>query len=128
MKTARRAALFETVRYTFAVGIGLAIDLTIAMALHRLAGVPLVVAAGLGFACGLVSNYLLFELWVFAARRIGWARFGKVVLAAQAALAVRLGAVWLLDRAGAPPLLTLIAGAGLSFVVNFALARRAVRA
>lgn len=127
MTPARRAAALEALRYTAAVVVGLGIDLSLALAVNRLLGLPLVAGAAAGFVGGIVSNYLLFELWVFATRQLRWARFGRIVLAAQGALAVRLGTVWLLDRLGVPPLPTLIAGAGLSFVVNFLVSRRIIR-
>ena len=127
MTPARRTAALEALRYTLAVVVGLGIDLSLALAVNRLLGLPLVVGAAAGFVGGILSNYLLFELWVFATRQLRWARLGRIVLAAQGALAVRLGTVWLLDRLGVPPLPTLIAGAGLSFVVNFLVSRRIIR-
>lgn len=127
MTQARRAAALEALRYTVAVAIGLGVDLALALAVNRLLGLPLVLGAAAGFAGGILSNYLLFELWVFATRQLRWARLARIVLAAQGALAVRLGVVWLLDRLGVPPLPTLIAGAGLSFTVNFLVSRRIIR-
>ena len=128
MTPARRTAALELLRYTVAVGVGLGIDLSVALAVNRLLGLPLVAGAAIGFVGGILSNYLLFELWVFGTRQLRWARLGRIVLAAQAALALRLGAVWLLDRLGVPPLPTLVAGAGVSFAVNFFVSRRIISA
>lgn len=126
MKAAQRARVLEGLRYAVTIVLGLGVDLSLAMAAHRLLGLPLVAGAALGFAGGVVCNYLLFELWVFATRRLSWARLGQIGVAGLGVLAVRLGAVWALDRLGLPALLTLAVATGASFTLNFFLSRRII--
>lgn len=135
---ARLARLaLEPLRYLAVVVVGLGIDIGVGYGAHRLLGLPLVAGAALGFLVGVAANYVLFEFWVFRTGRLSWPRLGKAYVAAQAALLVRLGSVWVLGHLLAgfalfplitPALLTLTAAAGLSFVVNFVLVRMLLKA
>ena len=114
----------ETLRYGMAMVVGLGVDLGLGYALNRWLAVPMLAAAAVGFLIAVAVNYLQFEYWVFATRQPGWARLGRAYGAAQGALLVRLAMVWLLGRLGLGRLAILAGAAGLSFVVNFLLARR----
>jgi len=122
-----RQELLRAARYMAVTVVGLAVDLGVGFAAHRLLPIPLVTSAALGFLTGVAVNYLLFEFWVFRSGKLSWGRLGKAYVAAQAALIVRLVCVWLLGMVivGLPQaaLLTLTLAAGVSFGVNFLLIR-----
>lgn len=136
MSRPRRIAAFATrlgegraraLRYAAVVVLGAAIDFVVALVLARGAGLPLTAAAVGGFVTALAANYLLFEFWAFRreASRFSPGRFGRTVLAAGCALAVRLAVVALLagvlggDIIG--DALVLLCGMGASFIVNYVL-------
>lgn len=117
----------ELLRFFVVTVLGVILDLTIAFALHRWAGMPLWLAAATGFTLAAAANYVIHQSWSFggglaslSARRA--VLYGGVALVT---LGVRVGIVALLDRliAGAWPLAILVAGAGGSFGVNFALSK-----
>jgi putative flippase GtrA len=122
-----RVATGEPLRYLCAVVLGLALDLGVALALRTLLGLPTVLAAAAGFCSGLGLNYLTFEYWVFGRGQPSWTGLGRLFLAAQTALILRLAAVWLLGLAGLPAPVVLVLATGLSFAANFFLSRLAVR-
>jgi putative flippase GtrA len=120
--------LKEALRYFVVVALGLGVDVGLAWVLSHGFGLPLVLCAAMGFLTGVAVNYVLFEYWVFATRRLSWLRLGKAYVAAQGAFAVRLASVWLLSRLLPDKhLAVLVIAAGLSFVVNFALVRLFLR-
>lgn len=117
----------ELARFFAVTVLGVILDLAIAFALHTWAGVPLWLAAATGFTLAATANYVIHQSWSFggglaslSARRA--VLYGGVALVT---LGVRVGIVALLDRliAGAWPLAILVAGAGGSFFVNFALSK-----
>jgi putative flippase GtrA len=107
--------------------VGLALDLALALALHRLAGAPLCLAASAGFVVAAGANYVLHQLWSFghAHSRLSARRAGAYFAASLLTLTVRVGIVALLARltGGGAALAILIAGAGGSCAVNYALSR-----
>lgn len=117
----------ELLRFFTVTVLGVVIDLAIAFALHTGLGVPLWLAAAIGFTLAASANYVIHQTWSFqrGPRRLSARRAGLYALVALATLAVRVAIVALLDRAlaGAYPLAILIAGAGGSFFVNFALSK-----
>ncbi len=117
----------ELMRFLVVTVLGVALDLAIAMALHSGLGVPLWIAATIGFAVAATANYVIHQTWSFRSgpRSLSARRAALYALVALATLAVRVGIVTLLDRAlaGAYPLAILLGGAGGSFVVNFALSK-----
>lgn len=123
--------LKEALRYFLVVALGLGLDVGLAWVLNHLFALPLLICAGLGFLAGVAANYVLFEMWVFATRRLSWARLGKAYLAAQGALLARLVSVWLLamllPNMPQRQLAVLVIAAGLSFTVNFVLVRLMLR-
>lgn len=117
----------ELLRFLAVTVLGVVIDLAIAFALHTLAGVPLWLAAATGFTLAASANYVIHQTWSFRSgpRSLSARRAGLYALVALATLAVRVGIVAVLERAvaGAWPLAILVAGAGVSFLVNFALSK-----
>jgi putative flippase GtrA len=71
----------ETSRYVAAAAIALGVDLCTYSGLIRLAGVPYLVAAPVGFALGLAVIYALSIRWVFAHRRLADSRLEFAVFA-----------------------------------------------
>jgi putative flippase GtrA len=119
------------VRYLAVVVTGFAADLGLALALNRLAGLDLTLAAAGGFVGALLLNYLMFELWVFRADRAALSarRLAATAGSAVIALAVRLAAVAGLGALIQPEGAVVTAGvliiaAGLSLIVNWALVSR----
>lgn len=115
----------QLLRFFAVTVLGLTLDLAIAFALHTYAGMPLWLAAATGFTLAAAANYIIHQTWSFrtgplSARRA--ALYGGVALVT---LAVRVGIVALLERVlpDAWPLAILVAGAGGSFGVNFALSK-----
>ena len=117
----------ELLRFLTVSVLGVVIDLAIAFGLHTGLGVPLWLAAAIGFTLAASANYVIHQTWSFQTgpRTLSARRAGLYALVALATLAVRVAIVALLDRAlaGAYPLAILIAGAGGSFFVNFALSK-----
>ncbi len=117
----------ELLRFFVVTVLGVVIDLAIAFALHTSFGVPLWLAAAIGFALAASTNYVIHQTWSFqrGPRSLSARRAGLYALVALATLAVRVAIVALLDRAlaGTYPLPILIAGAGGSFFVNFSLSK-----
>ena len=117
----------ELVRFFAVTVLGVMVDLAIAFALHTGLGVPLWLAAATGFTLAASVNYVIHQTWSFRSgpRDLSARRAALYALAALATLSVRVAIVALLDRAlaGAYPLAILIAGAGGSFFVNFALSK-----
>jgi putative flippase GtrA len=115
----------ELLRFFVVTVLGVVIDLAIAYALHSGLGVPLWIAAAIGFTLAASANYVIHQTWSFRSGPLSLKRAGAYALVALATLAVRVGIVVLLDQlvAGAWPLAILVAGAGGSFCVNFALSK-----
>lgn len=127
----RQGEAAEWSRYFAVVFAGLVVDIGIAVLLSRGLDWPIPVAAATGFLIGVAVNYLMFEAYVFRTYSFGWARLGKTYVAALGALFVRTAAVWVIARL-LPPLsygaeLVLVAGAALSFCVNFLAVRLFLR-
>ena len=115
----------ELLRFFAVTVLGVVIDLAIAFALHTGLGVPLWIAAAIGFTLAASANYVIHQTWSFRSGPLSLKRAGAYALVALATLAVRVGIVAQLDRvlAGDYPLAILICGAGGSFVVNFVLSK-----
>ena len=117
----------ELIRFLSVTVLGVVIDIAIAYALHTYAGVPLWLAATIGFVLAASGNYLLHQTWSFqdGSRRLSLARGAKYGGVALLTLAARITVVAGLERAwdGGLALIILIAGAGASFFVNFTLSK-----
>lgn len=115
----------EILRFFAVTVLGVILDLAIAFALHQWAGVPLWLAAAIGFGIAAGANYVIHQTWSFRSGPLSARRAALYAGVALVTLAVRVGIVALLDRAlpGAWPLAILVAGAGGSFCVNFVLSK-----
>lgn len=115
----------ELVRFFTVTVLGVVIDLAIAFALHTYAGVPLWLAAAIGFTLAAAVNYVIHQTWSFRSGPLSLRRAGLYGGVALVTLAVRVGIVALIGIAvpGAWPLAILVCGAGGSFVVNFVLSK-----
>lgn len=120
----------ELARFLAVTVAGVVLDIAIAYALHELAGLPLWLAAAVGFTMAASANYVVHQLWSFqdGSRRLSLARAAKYGGVALATLLTRIAVVaWLASALdGGFTLLVLIAGAGVSFFVNFTLSKFAV--
>lgn len=119
--------MIEAARF-FAVAVaGLALDIAVAWnAAHQL-GLPLWLSAAAGFAVAAAANYVLHELWTFreGARRLSAARAARYGVALTATLGARVATVAALATlvGEAHTLPVLLAGAGVSFFVNYLISR-----
>jgi len=113
------------VRFFAVTVLGVILDLAIAYALHQWAGVPLWLAAAMGFGIAAGVNYVIHQTWSFRTGPLSARRAALYAGVALLTLAVRVAIVAALERAlpGAWPLAILVAGAGGSFGVNFVLSK-----
>ncbi|KAA8606145.1 hypothetical protein AL036_15860 [Salipiger aestuarii] len=117
----------EILRFFSVSVLGVVADLAIAWTAAQLFGLPLWLGATIGFTAAAAGNYALHERWTFRRDAAGLSRRrGLQYLAVSVAtLLTRLAVVIALERTlgGAWPLAILIAGAGVSFLVNFFLSK-----
>ena len=120
---------WQTARYGAVIALGFGIDFAITLTLARLVGLPLMLAAVIGFLTALSLNYILFEFWVFQGREQAFSarRLSQTVLAAGVALSVRVAVIWLVARLLGDSLpdvvATVILAAGASVLVNYLILR-----
>lgn len=118
-------------RRFFAVAvIAFATDLILALVFRQFFQLPVSVAAAISFVIGWLISYLLHEFWTFrhADSRVSGARLARNLASNAAALASRILVIFLLERIREPDTtllagLFIVAGAGCSFCVNYALNR-----
>ena len=114
----------EGLRYISASALALAVDFGLYVGLIRLAGVNYLVAAPLGFACGLAAIYALSVRWVFRYRRVAdrRAEFAVFAVIGLAGMAINQGVIYLAVTMlpGSYEIAKLIS-AGVVFCFNFAL-------
>jgi len=112
----------EGFRYLVASAFALAIDFGLYVALIRLAGVHYLIAAPLGFACGLAAVYLFSVRWVFRYRRLAdrRAEFALFALVGLIGMALNQGIIYTAVQwmPGSYELAKLIS-AGMVFCFNF---------
>lgn len=120
----------ELLRFFTVTVLGVILDIALAYTLATQAGLPLWLAATIGFVTAASFNYVAHQFWSFRTgpRQLSAARALKYAGAAGATLLARIAVVAVLDAAlgGEPALLILIAGAGVSFFVNFTLSKYVV--
>lgn len=117
----------EFARFFAVTVLGVVLDIAIAYGLHEALGTPLALAATIGFVIAAGVNYVVHQTWSFqnGSRRLSLARALKYAATAGITLAARIAVVAALahqfgDSFALP---ILIAGAGVSFVVNFTLSK-----
>lgn len=117
----------QVIRF-FVVSVGgVAIDIAISYAVALQLGTPLWLAAAVGFTVAAVGNYVLHELWTFRressqlSRRRALFYFVSSGVTLLSRLAVVAGLSTWISRDHA--LEILIAGAAVSFFVNFVLSK-----
>lgn len=117
----------EAARFLAVAVLGLIIDLAVAWSAARFLGMPLWLAAALGFVVAASLNYVLHELWTFrdGPQKLSTGRSARYAIALAATLGVRVAVVALLALmfGNAYALPVLVAGAGASFCVNYVLSK-----
>jgi len=113
----------EGFRYLVASAVALAIDFGLYVGLIRLADVNYLIAAPLGFGCGLATIYLFSVRWVFSYRRVAdrraeFALFAAIGLAGMALnqAIIYAGVQWMPGSYEIAKLMS----AGIVFCFNFA--------
>ncbi|MEO8241903.1 MAG: GtrA family protein [bacterium] len=114
----------EFARFLTVSLIGVVVDIALSWTLTAQFGLPLWLAAALGFTVAAGLNFVLHGRWTF--RNSGYqsslARLFRYLLALGLTLAVRLGCVVLLQGwtlVQARPLVILTLSVGMSFCVNY---------
>lgn len=117
----------DLVRFFIVAVGGLLLDLAVAYTLATSFGVPLWLAAAIGFVVAAAANYAAHELWTFRhdESQLSAKRAGQYLITSLAALLTRVVVVALLSALAGwlPALIILIIGAGVSFFVNFAISK-----
>lgn len=124
-----KEGIIQAIRFLLTSVAGLLLDFTVALLLLSAFGLPLLLAAALGFVAGLFFNYVIHGIWTFGSSGSVHSRRRIVAYlgATAAALLVRLLTLALLQNlpltSVAHPGVLLIVSAGVSFMVSFALLR-----
>lgn len=117
----------ELVRFFAVTVLGVVLDIAVAYGLNSLLGWPLWFAAACGFVLAAGVNYAVHQTWTFRAgpRRLSLGRAARYGGVALLTLLARLAAVAAIAPLAGPDmaLAVLIAGAGVSFTVNFTLSK-----
>ncbi len=129
-----KPALRKSLLFTAASGLGLLVDLILALLLTRIIGLSLPLSAAMSFVTVAIINYILFEFVVFRHEdaRAHLGRAVGVLGASTSALIARILVIELVIRTLGDPQaiwaqgLTLVLGAGASFIVNFLINQRFV--
>lgn len=117
----------EMARFLAVAVVGLVVDVTVAWCASYFLGIPLWLAAAVGFVMAAAMNYLLHEVWTF---RIGMhrpsaGRVARYCITLFATLSTRVATVAVLAQifGNDYALAVLIAGASMSFCVNYLLSK-----
>lgn len=123
-------------KFTTISGIGLLVDIAIALFLHRTVGMPLWFSATLSFLIVGASNYVIFEFWLFRRNDSAMSLRRLIGVIASAALAglSRISAILvfapffdvLVANGWVRDVLILLAGASVSLTINFLINSRIV--
>ena len=120
----------QAVRFLAVAAAGLVLDILVAWFAARLLGLPLWLAAATGFAVAAAANYAAHELWTFqeGARRLSGGRALRYSAMLAATLSARVATVAALAAlvGDGHALPVLLAGAGVSFFVNYAISKHFV--
>ncbi|HET6252487.1 MAG TPA: GtrA family protein [Puia sp.] len=111
------------------------VDFLVTFLLLRLAGLPSVAASGritlygvMGTICGGVTHFMISRHWVFNARDGRWAgQVNRYVLVWIGSLALNAAGLYLLSRAGCPPMFAkVITASAVAVGYNYTLQKRFV--
>jgi putative flippase GtrA len=120
----------EATRFLAVAVAGLIVDLAVAWSAARFLNMPLWLATATGFAVAATLNYALHELWTFraGARRLSAGRALRYGVALTATLSARVATVAVLAAilGNTFALPVLVAGAGVSFCVNYLISKHFV--
>jgi putative flippase GtrA len=120
--TQKTTGLPHFIRYALVSGVALAADVGILVFTHDILGQHYLLAATIGFLCGVVVNYALCVVWVFSASRFSSRTVEFLLTAgfATAGLAVNDFIMWsLVDKLAMSYLIAKLIAAVAVFVWNF---------
>lgn len=116
-------------QFVLVSGVGFLVDIAIALLLRNVLGLPLWLAAAISFYAVACLNYLAFEYWVFRreGRALSMRRLLGVLGASSVAAVSRIATILALTPLAlaqiaepiARDIALLVAGAGISILVNF---------
>ena len=117
----------ELIRFFLISVGGVVVDIAIAYAITTMLGIPLWIAAAVGFSVAACGNYILNEVWTFrretsrlsCKRALYYLITSCVTLSSRLVVVAGLSAWISLDHA----LLILIGGAAVSFFVNYTISK-----
>ena len=129
LRVGMRTVTSEVARFGVVTGLSLGLDLAVAWSLRTLIGANLVLCVGTGFLAGASFNYVVHELWTFAAAsgRLSLRRWAMYVGAMSFVLALRL--LTILALGSLVPgqvdetIQVLLIASAISFTVNFLVSR-----
>jgi putative flippase GtrA len=113
--------------------IATGVDFLVTFLLLRWAGLPTVAVSGrvtiygvTGTVCGGITHFVVSRHWVFNAREGKWAgQVNRYVLVWMGNLALNASGLYLLSRAGCPPMLAkVITATTIAVVYNYTLQKR----
>ena len=118
----------NALRYLVVTIAGYAIDFGISIATFKLFGLPLTVAAAIGFFVAATANYASHEIWTFSRVRDTnyHLRLTKYIAVSLVTLAVRTSFIFVVEPFAWSDLsrvALLMAAAGLSLIANYLLSR-----
>lgn len=90
----------EFARYLAASAVALSVDVGVLAGLTELFGIDYLLAAGIGFTCGMLTIYLLSTRWVFARRRLQdrGIELGLFITIGIVGLLINQAGMWLLTE------------------------------
>jgi putative flippase GtrA len=112
----------EGSRYFLASGVALSVGYGLLVALTEFLRIHYLVSATIGFATGLVVNYVLSVAFIFSERRLAsrWIEFAGLACIGLVGLALNEGLMRLfVESVGLGYILAKIPAAGLGFMFNF---------
>ncbi|MCH7613412.1 MAG: GtrA family protein [Candidatus Marinimicrobia bacterium] len=86
---------FQLIRYTFVGGIAFLADFGLLFILTEYFGIHYLISASIGFAVGLVLNYIMSITWVFSNRRVKNKRIEFILFIIIGAIGLGLNEVFL---------------------------------
>ncbi|KUO07737.1 glycosyl transferase family 2 [Streptomyces dysideae] len=109
----------RVLRFAVVGGVGTLVNTAALYVLHRLLGVPLVVASVLAVELAVVHNYMVNNRWTFGMRAPSVRRFGKFNVSMLAGLAVNVLVLWALVHGGVHLVVANVVAIGAALAVNY---------